>query len=85
MSEMSFAGTSAKSNQGRRGNAMQQLLSTLGKLINGGQSPKVALPYDERPITRPMQLPRERDATRPSHRISDQQWLEIQKAIDQAG
>ena len=60
---------------------MMQLLSTLNKLINGEKPQQ----DDDRTATRPIQVPRDRDATRPSFRISDEKWHKIQKAIDQAG
>ena len=62
-----------------------QLLSKLRKLIGGEQEQLLSGPNDERTATRPMQSPRDRDATRPSYRITDQKWQKIQKAIDQAG
>ena len=62
-----------------------RLLSKLRKLIDGEQEQLLNGPNDERIATRPMQAPRDRDATRPSYRITDQKWQKIQKAIDQAG
>jgi hypothetical protein len=62
-----------------------QLLSKLSKLISGEQSQPHPFQSDSRPATRPTQPPQDRDATRPSYRISDEKWLEVQKAIDQAG
>jgi len=63
-----------------------QLLSTLNRLIKGEESPPARPRRDERSATRPMQAPRyPDDHTRPSPRISDKRWLQIQKVIDQAG
>lgn len=63
-----------------------RLLSALSKLIKR-EEPSPARPgRDERSATRPMQAPRDRDdRTRPSPRITDKRWRQIQKAIDQAG
>ena len=62
-----------------------QLLSKLSKLIIGEQPQPHSFQSDERVATRPMQPPRDSDATRPTYRISDEKWFKIQKAIDQAG
>jgi len=69
---------------GTRGNTVG-LLSTLSRLFNGEKPQQNVLQVDDRTATRPMQVPRDSDATRPSYRIGDQEWLKIQKAIDQAG
>lgn len=61
------------------------LLSTLSRLFNGKKPQEIVLQVDDRTETRPMQVHRDLDATRPSYRIGDQEWLKIQKAIDQAG
>lgn len=69
-----------------RGETRQmQLLSKLSKLISGEEPQPSPSESDDRLATRPMQPPRDHDATRPSYRISDEKWLKIQKAIDQAG
>ena len=65
--------------------SIMQLLSTLKKMIGGEQGQLLNSVIDERSATRPMQSPIDRDATRPTYRITDQKWQKIQKAIDQAG
>jgi hypothetical protein len=62
-----------------------QLLSILRKLIGGEQEQLFTMPNDEPHGDHPRQATRDREATRPSHRITDQKWQRIQKAIDQAG
>lgn len=62
-----------------------QLLSKLKKLIGGEQEQRFTTPNDELHSSHPRQSARDREATRPSHRITDQKWQKIQKAIDQAG
>ena len=62
-----------------------ELLSKLRKLIGGEQEQLFTLPKDEPHGSHPRQSARDREATRPSYRITDQKWQKIQKAIDQAG
>jgi hypothetical protein len=62
-----------------------QLLSILRKLIGGEQEQLFTMPNDEPYGDHPRQSTTDREATRPSHRITDQKWQKIQKAIDQAG
>ncbi|MEW5957288.1 MAG: hypothetical protein AB1801_06170, partial [Chloroflexota bacterium] len=71
---------------GQEEGRIMQLLSALNKLIKGDEQTPVQEEQDERLATRPMQSSGQPDErTRPSPRISDQRWLQIQKAIDQAG
>ena len=63
-----------------------RLLSALTKLIKEEEQPPLKPQRDERSATRPMQAPHHHDErTRPSPRINDKRWLQIQKVIDQAG
>jgi hypothetical protein len=66
-----------------------QFISRLSKLINSNSKKPGPYPLPEqldRPATRPILLKRDYDdRTRPSPRISEQEWLKIQKAMDQAG
>jgi hypothetical protein len=62
-----------------------QLLSKLRKLIGGEQEQLFTMPNDEPSSSHSSQSARDREATRPSYRITDQKWQKIQKAIDQAG
>jgi hypothetical protein len=62
-----------------------QLWSKLRKLIGGEQEQLFTRPNDEPNGGYPRQSARDREATRPSHRITDPKWQKIQKAIDQAG
>jgi hypothetical protein len=63
-----------------------QLLSALSKLIAGQPQQNIRPQEDDQAATRPMEEPRRQDdRTRPSRRIRDEQWLKIQKVIDQAG
>lgn len=63
-----------------------QILSTLRKLTKGEAEQPIKSQRDERSATRPMQTSEHLDdRTRPSPRINDKRWLQIQKAIDQAG